>query len=174
MRGLQPPERACAVHDVRERAPDALVLLRRLIRHVRKDAEGGDVGKEPVRPERADVQRVQPARHDILRGADGILGQAQRRGHVVDRAAGDIAQRGPLVIRQRHEAGHGLVERPVAARADEQIILRPALGDLPGDIARAGGHVDRGRVPGLAEDLQHVHKRAADFGVARVRIDEKQ
>ena len=58
MRGLQPSERARAVHDIRKPAPDALVLLRRLIRHVRKDAEGGDIGKVPVGAERADVQRV--------------------------------------------------------------------------------------------------------------------
>ena len=174
MRVLEPPERARAVHDIGQPAPDALVLLRRLIRDVREDAEGRDIRKIPVRPERADVERVQPSRHDIPRCADGILGQPQRGGHVVDRAARDIAERRPLFIRQRHEAGDGLVERAVAAGADDQVILRAAGGDLTGNIPRAGGHVYGGLIAGHGEDLQYLHQRRADLCVSGMRVDEKQ
>ena len=174
MRRLQPPKRACAVHNVRKPAPDALVLLRRFIRHVRKDAEGGDVGKKPVRAERANVQRVESACHDLLCGADGIFGKTQRGGHVVDCAAGDVAQRRAFFIRQFHKAGDSLVECSVAAGADDQIVLRSACGDLPGDIPRAGRHVHGRLIAALAEDCQYLHERGTDLGVACVRIDEKQ
>lgn len=174
VRGLEPAERARAVHDVGKTAPDALVLLRGLIRHVGKDAEGRHIGEEPVRPERADVQRERMPVHDLLRRPDGILGQPERGGHVVDGAAGDIAKLRPLFIRQGHETGDRLVERPVAAGADDQIVLRAARGDLARQIARAGGHMDRDLIAARGEDLQHLHERAADLRVAGVRVDEKQ
>ncbi len=174
VRGLEPAERTRAVHDVGKTAPDALVLLRGLIRHVGKDAEGRHISEEPVRPERADVQRERMPVHDLLRRPDGILGQPERGGHVVDGAAGDIAKLRPLFIRQGHETGDRLVERPVAAGADDQIVLRAARGDLARQIARAGGHMDRDLIAASGEDLQHLHERAADLRVAGVRVDEKQ
>ena len=174
VRGLEPAERARAVHDVGKTAPDALILLRGLIRHVGEDAEGRHIGEEPVRPERADVQRERMPVHDLLRRPDGILGQPERGGHVVDCAAGDVAQRRAFFIRQFHKAGDSLVECSVAAGADDQIVLRSACGDLPGDIPRAGRHVHGRLIAALAEDCQYLHERGTDLGVACVRIDEKQ
>ena len=109
---------------------------------------------------------------DVLRGDDRVARESQRRGHIVYRPARNIAERGPVL--QLHQSARRFVERPVAAGADDQIVLRAARGDLARQIARAGGHMDRDLIAARGEDLQHLHERAADLRVAGVRVDEKQ
>ena len=161
-----------AVEEIRHPAPDPLVDLRRLIRDVREQTERRNIIEPAIFAERADVDGERLAVDDVLRGDDRVARESQRRGHIVYRPARNIAERGPVL--QLHQSARRFVERPVAAGADDEIIVRAALHDLPREVARPGGRVNRDLIAAGGEDLNDLHEAASDLGVPCVRVDEKQ
>ena len=174
MDGLDVVQRTHTGQQIRKPSERTLVSLRRLIRHVGEQPKGRHIGEPAVCPKRTDVDGKFPPLDDGFRGLDGIERQAQRKGHIIDRSAGDITQRRADLLRQLHQTGDGLVECAVAAGADDQIELRTARDDLMRQVFRACGRVNGHVIAAGRENSQHVHQAAADGGVTGVRVDKKQ
>ena len=161
-----------AIDKVGQPAEDPLVLLGRLIGDVGERAETRHVGEPSVVAQGADVDGVGRAGDDSPGGLHGVAAQAQGGGHIVDGAAGDIAQGRTAV--QPHQAGDGLVERAVAAGADDQVVVFRLLGQIIRQVAPAQGGVDRHVVACLGKYRQHLHQVGAQLQLPCLGVDEKQ
>lgn len=129
-----------AVYHIGRVAEKILELLRRGVRQARGDAERHDVGVRPA-VEDADVVGVHAACAVHRRDLRGRAGDTERIGEIVGRAAGYIDERD---VRARlYDSVHDLVERSVAAAADDRVGRRSALLRDLGGVARALSEPDR-------------------------------
>ena len=91
-------QRVHAREQVRQSAERAFVLLRRFIRHVCKQTECRDIAKPAFFVELAHVHQKFLSADDIPRRRDGRFGKTERGRHIVDRAAGNVAERRTLAF----------------------------------------------------------------------------
>ena len=93
-------------------------------------------------------------------------------GEVVGGPLGEIAQRRGGV--QPHEAGDDLVQGPVSAGGNDQVIRLPLSGHSLGGILRGGGLMDPDEIAGAGEDGQRVEQRAVGLVAPGPGIENEQ
>ena len=134
-------------------------VLRQLGRGVGRAGEGPAGGgiDELAAVEAAQIEADALAVHRVLRGLHDVCGQAQAVCVVVGGSGGDVAHR--AIHAALHQAGNGLVERAVAADADDALVLRSVVAHVGCGVAAAGGDVHRALVAPVivqANDLRQV------------------
>ena len=150
-----------------------LDVLRHGVGRARERAEGRDVN-EVLFIEHAHVQVARLKAHGALRRDRRLGRDRQACGEIVRAAAGQIAHRRALVLRDAHHAVHRFVERAVAAVADDDVEFRPErFGELRRFSAVRGlAHGDE--IARLRVDRGGVKQRCEGFGLSRAGIDDKE
>ena len=162
-----------ALQQVGKVAQGLLGLLRGLVADVGEGAEGGDIGEIAARAHVAHVPGARRALHHAAGGGGGVvLRQAQRGGHVVGRAQGEVAQRRALPFRHAHQARHHVREGAVPAQAAERVVVRAALRGQVHGLARAGGEPHRGHIARGVEDVQRFAQALAVHAAAGHGVDD--
>ena len=172
MDGLDILKRSGGSAEIGEIAPGPFSLLRCGVRYIRKGAECRDVAEITVvelpHVNRSDAVRLKMG-DNVLRG----LGEAEGDCHIVRGPEGDIPDFGALLKGYGHNAVHNLVQRAVAAGADNALEVSAVfLGEESG-VAPLLGDENAYGYAALGKRFNRVEKVIFDLAFSGDRIDNE-
>ena len=159
------------LHNIGKMAKGVFQVLRRIVSHLGKGAEGCHIDKGvPVDSAHVNGPGLAPGGHH------GRFHHTRRQAQIVRAVIGGpcrhIAQHGRRG--QFHQTGHRFAQRSVPSGTDHPVKLSTQFPGYPGSIPFALGRIDSHQPPGLCKTVEHQGKLLLHRALARRLIVNKQ